>query len=222
MLKKLLKSRTTSEFRKALRLVQREFRIQRLHFSSVRKVSQLLSKDPLKLNVGCGPNCKEGWVNIDLMDARADLNLDLRESLPFSDDSVSIIYSEHFFEHLDYPDEVGHFLGECFRVLKTDGVFSIGVPDTEWPIRAFAEGDEEYFRIARERWHPEWCNTRMHQINYHFRQRNEHKYAYDYETLEKILRQFRFLSIERRNFNPELDSPSRMLGTLYVDARKPN
>lgn len=57
---------------------------------------------PLELNLGCGPNRKQGWLNIDIFDRGADLRLDLREPWPFLEYSVSFIYSEHSFEHFDF------------------------------------------------------------------------------------------------------------------------
>ena len=66
------------------------------------------------------------------------MSLDMREPLPFSDDSVSIIYSEHFFGHLDYPNVAKMFLQECFRVLELDGIFRLArlrQPDRFSPCR---------------------------------------------------------------------------------------
>jgi predicted SAM-dependent methyltransferase len=219
MLRSVIKAKTTAGFRRAIRDLAEEFRIQRLHRAALKRVNRY-SGSNLKLNIGCGPNVKRGWINIDLSD-NADLQLDLRERLPFADESVSIVYSEHFFEHLEYPDEALNFLKESIRVLQRGGLFSVGVPDTEWPLRAYVNGDEEYFLIARQRWHPAWCNTRMHNLNYHFRQGREHKYAYDFETLAQILSEVGFVSIVRRPFNPDLDDESRKR-SLYVDAYKPN
>lgn len=179
-----------------------------------------LKGDQLKLNVGCGPNVKSGWINIDLSQ-RADLQLDLREPLPFASQSVAVIYSEHFFEHLEYPDEATNFLLESIRILRPGGIFSVGVPDTEWPLVSYVTGDDMYFRMAQERWHPSWCVTKMHSLNYHFRQGREHKFAYDFETLSLVLREAGFSPVERREFNADLDDESRKDGTLYVDAYKP-
>jgi predicted SAM-dependent methyltransferase len=209
----------TGAFRRSLVGVKNEFRIMCLHHASARRAAGLAPHD-LKLHIACGPNIKQGWTNIDLVPS-ADLQLDLREPWPFRDNSASIVYSEHFFEHLEYPLEAERFLAESMRVLAPGGRFSVGVPDTEWPLRAYIEGDAEYFRLARERWHPAWCDTRMHQINYHFRQEQEHKYAYDFETLERVLAKAGFVSITRRDFDPSIDSEARRIGTLYVDGRKP-
>jgi len=211
----------TRGVRDARRALAKERALSRRHLSSVRKARRLTAETGLKLHLASGPNLKQGWLNIDLFARRADLRLDLREPFPFADSSVAVIFSEHFFEHLEYPGEVRHLLRESLRVLQPGGLFSVGVPDTEPLLKAYAEGDEAAFRTARERWHPSWCDTHMHQVNYHFRQRTEHKYAYDFETLARILETAGYSSITRRAFDPSLDSEARRDGTLYVDARKP-
>ena len=115
------------------------------------------------------------------------------------------------------------FLAECCRVLEPDGLFSVGVPDTEWPLLEYARvKDDGYFRMVKERWHPAWCETEIEHINYHFRQGTEHRFAYDYATLEKALARSGFGEIRRRDFDPELDSEDRRIGTLYAEATKPS
>lgn len=173
----------------------------------------------LRLNLGCGSNVKPGWVNIDLA-READLALDLRKRLPFRDGSCALVYSEHFFEHLVYPGEADLHVREAYRVLRPGGVLSLGVPDAEETLLAYVNRDDEYFRIAKERWHPSWCKTPMDHVNYAFRQGTQHKYAWDFETLERLLSESGFSEIRRRDFDPVLDSSSRQFGTLYVDAVK--
>ncbi len=212
---------STRGTREARRALARELVLSRRHLASVRKARQLAGATGLKLHLACGPNLKPGWLNIDLFAPRADLRLDLREPLPLADSSVAVIFSEHFVEHLAYPGEVGHLLRESLRVLQPGGLFSVGVPDTEPLLNAYAAGDEATFRTYQEHWHPSWCNTPMHQVNYHFRQGTQHKYAYDFATLAQILEAAGFGPISRREFDPNLDSAARRYGTLYVDARKP-
>jgi predicted SAM-dependent methyltransferase len=134
-----------------------------------------------------------------------------------------MIYSEHFVEHLDYPDDAKRFLLECFRLLEPNGLFRVGVPDTRWPLLDYAGvGDGRWLEANEtERWHPEWCKTPMDHINYHFRQGTEHRYAYDFETIENALKETGFGEINQCEFDPAFDSKSRKLGTLYVNARKP-
>ena len=174
-----------------------------------------------KLHLGCGPNRKPGWLNVDLS-MPADLALDLREKFPFPDNSFSVIYSEHFFEHIDYPVAAGNFLAECFRVLKSGGLIRIGVPDTEWPLQEYCKvRNDGYFHLSQESWHPQWCTTEMEHINYHFRQDGEHRFAYDFETLLKVLKAAGFSDVSKTGFDPDIDSESRKTGTLYVRAVKP-
>jgi predicted SAM-dependent methyltransferase len=213
------RARTTEGVRRALRELADEWRIQRRHRASLKRADRYAGVD-LKLNAGCGPKAKSGWVNIDLSEA-ADLQLDLREALPFADGSAAIVYSEHFFEHLEYPDEALSFLRESLRVLRPGGMFRLGVPDGESMLRDYIHGSEETFRLIQKQWHPAWCNTRMHSVNYFFRQGREHKYAYDYETLARILGEVGFVSIARRPFDPAFDSEEREQGTLYINAYKP-
>ncbi|RJQ53931.1 MAG: methyltransferase domain-containing protein [Nitrospiraceae bacterium] len=193
----------------------------KLHKQGVRRANKFSYSDPLKLHFGCGTIYKKGWINIDLFSNIADLSLDLRERLPFPDNSCSVIYSEHVLEHFDYPLEIDCLLEECRRVLKPTGLFSAAVPDTEWPIKACLNDDDNYFKLAKELWHPSWCRTKMEHINYHFRQKGEHLFAYDYETLYLRLKEKGFTKIIKRGFNPELDSEARKIGSLYIDCIKP-
>jgi predicted SAM-dependent methyltransferase len=221
MLRKIAKKHLPSGMQQALAMLLSEYRVWRLHRGSLEAAKKMSLSNGFKINVGCGRNLKPGWINIDLC-AVADLHLDLREDLPFANDSASCIYSEHFFEHLEYPGEALHFLAESYRTLAPGGKFVVGVPDTEWPLSSYVAADPEYFHIAADkRWHPAWCNTRLHHINYHFRQGSEHKYAYDFETLKLVLEEAGFVHIVRREFDPSQDTEARKLGTLYVEAEKP-
>ncbi len=174
----------------------------------------------LKLQIGCGPRVKTGWVNVDLEKA-ADLRLDLRRPLPFPNNSCEIVYSEHFLEHIDYPEPVTSLVRECFRVLQPGGVFSLAVPDIELVLRSYVNGGTPEYYEAQRRWAPSWYTTHMEHINYNFRQDGEHRFAYDVETMTKLLQNAGFAGIARREFDPALDSTDRIVGSLYMKARKP-
>ena len=219
LLKAFLRAHSSKGVFEAIRKANWEWRLSKSHRSGLRKVGPFLQRPEKRLNLGCGPNCKPGWINVDLFDSHADLQLDLREKWPFPDASIGHIYSEHVFEHFELHDEVAHFLSESYRVLQPGGVFDVGVPDTEWPLRAYRNPSDPYWVFSKTV-HPEWCETQMDHINYHFRQDTEHKCAWDHETLARKIRQFGFTDIVRRDFNPTLDSESRKIGTLYLKAMK--
>jgi predicted SAM-dependent methyltransferase len=204
----------------ALRTLRNETRIYLIHRKGVKKAKAYAGQTALKLNIGCGPNRKEGWVNIDLKPGMADMSLDMRERIPLADGSVAAIYSEHFLEHLDYPTDAKRFLGECYRVLQPGGRFSAGVPDTEWPIDAYVGRDDKgWISLCKERgWHPDWCHTPLEHVNHHFRQGGDHRFAYDFETLRHALDEAGFRDITRREPDPGIDSWE--VATLYVDAIK--
>ena len=171
----------------------------------------------LKLNVGCGANRKDGWINVDLHPA-ADVKTDARRKLPFHSSSAAIIYSEHFFEHLEYPEEAMRFLSESYRVLEPGGLFSVGVPDTELCLRAYVQGNFSWPSLGLAC--VEWCDTPMHSLNFLFHQGGEHKHLYDASTLINVLNKAGFENARRREFDPGIDSEGRRIGTLYVEARK--
>jgi len=101
--------------------------------------SEVASQEPLYLNLGGGGNChpKKGYrdyvaVDINPPDDSWAIRHDLREALPLPDSSVTRIHSEDFLEHLTV-EEIKAVLLECFRLLRTDGVMRIGVPDFNNP-----------------------------------------------------------------------------------------
>jgi predicted SAM-dependent methyltransferase len=50
--------------------------------------------------------------------------------LPFRDQSLTFVFSEHFFEHL-FMDEAFELFRECYRVLQRGGVMRTVVPDAD-------------------------------------------------------------------------------------------
>jgi len=215
-----------SEVRVALtRVLSRPSHVRRLY----------RDRQNLKVNIGPGPSATDGWVNVDIFKfPGVNCVYDCRRDLPFSDDAVRCIFTEHFFEHIDYTEEAPFFLSACCRVLQPGGVIRIIVPDAEKYIRAYcAEGWEELTKVRPLR--PDHTdvhfgsrfNTKMEVLNAVFRQYFEHKYAYDFSTLEFLLRRYGFCDIQKQAFGksrlPELciDKPDRASESLYVEAIKP-
>ena len=179
---------------------------------------------PKRLNLGSGSVRKEGFLNVDLFPG-GDLTLDLRRGLPFESGCCEMVFSEHFFEHVDYPEPVSHLLRECLRVLQPGGRLRFIATDSEWPLNDYRDGPEApYFRACRENpwWHPGDWTTRLEHINYHFRPDGAHRFAYDMETAEKLLKSVGFAEIRRSTFDPSLDAEHRRVGSLFIEAKKPS
>ncbi len=221
MVRRVLKRWLGPSTRRALRQVLAEVRIQRIHRASAKTARHL--KLPSQLHLGCGEIIRPGWINVDLFEAGADLQLDLREPFPFPNSSMLIVYSEHFLEHLDYPREVDHVLRESFRVLRSGGRFSVGVPDAANAVQTYVRDDRASYAsfAASNPNYPPWLRIPMHGLNYTFRQFGEHKYAWDEEILTMALNSVGFMRVRRRPFSPELDSEHRRNGTLYMEGLKP-
>lgn len=82
----------------------------------------------MKLNLGCGNEHKEGYINIDVRNLPSvDIVRDILRGLPFSDGVVDSIYSENFLEHLPQA-EVIWAMNEMWRVLKSGGTAEHLVP----------------------------------------------------------------------------------------------
>lgn len=84
-----------------------------------------MNKEIKPLNLGCGNNYLDGFINIDLT-SKCDLKLDLNiYPYPFEEGSIDYILAEHILEHMDSPI---NFIKEMHRLLKVGGVLKIKVP----------------------------------------------------------------------------------------------
>lgn len=97
---------------------------------------------PLKLNLACGLDYLEGYVNVDLYpleNAKVDAQFDV-SVLPYEDNTVDEIRAFHIIEHFDWF-QGQKTLEEWFRVLKPGGRLWIETPDFLESCRAFVNGD---------------------------------------------------------------------------------
>jgi predicted SAM-dependent methyltransferase len=180
------------------------------------------------INVACGPHVADGFLNLDLLpcDPRV-MDWDCRRSLPVGDSTAAGIRVEHFVEHLDPRDELPVFLRNARRALRKGGVLRIIVPDAERFLRAYCSTDAGAFRdLAVPEPFPSDLPTRMDVVNHIFHQWHEHRWGYDFETLEHRLREAGFTRVERSTFGRSVDSrlacdrPVHAPYSLYVDAVK--
>lgn len=91
----------------------------------------------MRLNLGCGPDVRPGYRNIDLYSSDPNVEKIDLSSLPwpFKNDSAEEILMLDFLEHFPYR-KTGLILQEVWRVLKPEGFVDIQVPDFEECARA--------------------------------------------------------------------------------------
>ena len=218
------------------RQVEFEVKIALRHFLYSHRTRRRLQKlQGCRVNIGCGPYPAPGWVNIDVLPFPNVHYWDCRRGLPFSDGAVTAIYSEHSFEHLDLDAEAKPYLQECLRCLRPGGVLRLVVPDAGAYLRAYGQSWEKFAAMRplertengwKDHWSSNVYSTQMEFINFVFRQNYEHKYAYDEETMIRILRQAGFSKAVRQSYGTSLDSEmtpdrkDRSGESLYVEAIK--
>lgn len=108
----------------------------------------------MKLNLGCGNDYKEGYLNCDYISGeKVDKIVDLEKfPYPFEDNSISEIIMQDIFEHLSKPLRV---LEEIHRICKNNARIKIRVPhfssNSAWGDlthkRAFSSGCFDHFLV---------------------------------------------------------------------------
>lgn len=155
----------------------------------------------MKLHLGCGSHRLDGWVNLDIDSPVADLCADLRQPLPFEDAQVSLIFCEHFIEHIT-RDEALSLLGECRRVLRQGGRLRLSTPDLRWLIAQYVAGHLDEW--ADVDWTPQ---TPCQLMNEGMRSWG-HQFLYDRDELTTLLQLAGFGAVEtqphRQSTHPDL------------------
>jgi len=187
---------------------------------SNRALTELKSRPLIKLNIGAGGLAGTGdWITIDTAHG-CDLYWDLREGIPFAENSIEVIYSSHMFEHLTFTDGQV-LLKECLRVLKPGASISLAVPNALMYIEGYLGTRKlpaDYFG-----WQPAFNSTSaIDAVNYVAYMDGEHKYMFDQENLIRILEIAGFANVSERNFDAETDMGERDFESIYAIGFKPN
>jgi predicted SAM-dependent methyltransferase len=83
------------------------------------------------INLGCGSQYHKDWTNVDFVSSSEYvIPHDLLRGIPFPNSSFDVVYHSHLLEHFSKDDGV-RFVEECYRVLNTNGIIRIAVPDLE-------------------------------------------------------------------------------------------
>ncbi|MDH7506888.1 MAG: hypothetical protein QHH15_03770 [Candidatus Thermoplasmatota archaeon] len=110
-----------------------------------------------KLNIGCGDNFVENWLNIGLFNIPQGIylfsktkkqtliiNYDMTKEFPIEPDSINYIYASHFIEHLSFIQGI-NFLKNCYKVMKKGGLIRLVFPDLELWIKKYYENESSFF-----------------------------------------------------------------------------
>ena len=175
------------------------------------------------LNLGCGSEMLDGWVNADLFrlgfwrQPPSFWALDLRYRLKCPSDYWDGVFCEHAVEHLRLG-EAELLFDEVFRTLRQGSWFRVSVPDLARYVRYYqGESDGEEFR----RWSLRGAALRS------LSQGWGHLSLWDAELLGELLKRTGFVQVKvveyREGTDPRLlrDRPDRKWESLYVEARKP-
>jgi predicted SAM-dependent methyltransferase len=197
-----------------------------------RQIRELAGRRGLQVHLGCGNALFSGWLNVDCYPPSARsgaeiLTVDMRRGLPLADQSVSAVFSEHFLEHLSMETVRDVILPELRRVLEPGGRVRIGVPSGEYFIAQYlaqrSGKADPVFEANRGSVTP---MTMLNDIMNSF----GHRFLYDFETLERLLKNAGFASVERGTPGVSNDAtfqgkdrmdPWRQAMSLYVEAAVP-
>lgn len=212
----------------------------RIAFASAggrRRFRALNGRSGLRLHLGCGGELKPGWINVDL-DGRplrrairrsptgtVFIPYDLRRgSVPLPDGCCDIVYSSHFFEHLEYHDGV-RLMRDCHRLLRPGGIFRSSLPAFRAMFRAYLDGSAAYFdEVPLESVRPDVESntaTLVDHLNYGVYQYGEHKCVWDEEKLCRVLEGIGFRA-RPAEFRADVDPDNavRRRYSFYVEAVK--
>lgn len=188
------------------------------HLKANSKWKSIVNNDEIKLELGSGAKKGlNGWTTVDMNGA--DISWDLSKGFPLPNDCVTKIYSSHLLEHFPYQQLIP-FLKECVRVLKSNGEFSVCVPDARLVIDCYIAG-----KLISEKntwWQPGMVDTgsKIDQLNYLAYMGDQHKYMFDKENLLNTLLVSGFKLANLRKFDQELDMIDRERVSIYAVAKK--
>lgn len=170
--------------------------------------------NPIKLNLGCSNNIKNGYINIDLYhnDPRVIIS-DVRNLSFLEDNSVDEIIAHDILEHLPFH-ESSDILKEWCRVLKIGGIISIQTTNINEHILALV--------------HNKWNLARLNYMLFAgigwtdgiSRDHDWHKSTYNIDYLSKELYKYQVKVINSR-FDSYKDVTSGNLN-LYIEGKKYN
>jgi predicted SAM-dependent methyltransferase len=180
------------------------------------------------LNIGSGGFVLPGFVHVDLFGGAPEvIRWDCTGRLPFASGAAKGIRVEHFLEHVEPRQQLPCLLADCHRILEPGGILRVIVPDAGRFLAAYCSANDAAFaELGFPRPFPDDLPTRMDVVNHIFHQWHEHRWGYDFDTLQHRLRSVGFQTIVQRSFressDPRMaeDREQHKPYSLYVEAIK--
>lgn len=102
-----------------------------------------------RLNLGCGYERPEGWVNVDKHDYGNHIVADVMEGLPFPDDHFDFVMMNHVLQMFSYEEHPA-VLKEVLRVMKKGAKLRIITPNLVQAFDAYTMKEGSYFPVSDE------------------------------------------------------------------------
>src|SRR4030043_530344 len=127
----------------------------------------------MKLNLGCGKNILDGYVNLDIVDYGGNQIHDLNKfPYPFDDNTFGEIIASHILEHLE---NFHNTITELYRISKQDAIIRVtapfflntkyfGDPDHRIPFSIRTFDNYEYISKRKLKFYEKWKLS--HRTNY--------------------------------------------------------
>lgn len=167
-----------------------------------------------KLQIGCGSNPIDGWLNSDKYPVSSNvMYLDAARRFPFPDATFAYVYSEHMIGSLSVQ-QASTMLSECFRTLAPGGKIRIATLDIEFLIDLYENPNKseliqqymEWFRIQTGM----QCNGGIFILN-NFAKLYGIEFIYNEPTLRDAMEIAGFSHIIKRDLNESGDEALRNL-----------
>ncbi|MGB5189771.1 class I SAM-dependent methyltransferase [Robiginitalea sp.] len=205
----------------------------------------LASTSKPKLQIGCGNNFHEGWLNTDRYPSSDQAAfLDASKVFPFKDETFDFIYSEHIFEHLTFK-ESSTMISECWRVLKPNGVMRLATPSADFLFDMYRNPDNPKYREYLEWSSKAFCtdmekllegkseNLEIYVINNFYRAWG-HKVIHNFNSLKELVLKLNFSDVQKKEVGSsqieelcnlerhgnEIPEHFNKLETLIIEAKK--
>jgi len=220
-------------------------------------------KKKILINHGCGAIRPNNWVNTDssmnaliqrvpilgklIAKLFSDVTYDnsnvryanLNRKWKFSNNSADIVYCSHLFEHLDLKS-AELYLNESYRVLRSNGVIRVVVPDlytlakkyiNEYEEGSISDPSVEFMWALNLHREGQYRNESFPKRILSMLQKypHQHKYMYDSKSMRMLLEKFGFIDIRFDTYGKseyideilDVEGVKESYLSVYIEARKP-